>query len=469
MIIKKVIIKNLYGYLNKVIYFNPDINLIVGINGSGKTSLLNVINWLLTPSFPDLCTNEFDELSIEFNINKETYNIIGKQNQESVSLELINISKNINFEKINASIKVHPKRIFERNIDIENLKDEYRRLTPEKHEIETWNFIFNEISKPIIIGLDRNLYTEEGNEISYIEDNGMIRKRIINQNKKSPLDKVMRLSSSEYSRYKNRILDLNKRLNDKIMLSSFEETMTLDNINELLNAPKISLKQVESLEIKVKEYFAENFNDRKITHSSKIRSNDEAFTKIETYFKNLKNLLSQFNSKENKEKFDIIYITNLNQFRKIRELIKEFEDFENKAKRLYESLKQYLETINTFLRDSAKELYFEKNTSRLQFRILDKDKKIVKDNREIKDLSSGEMQILILFTFIKFNNRLGKLFVIDEPELSLHPKWQENFIDGIKTIMPPETQLIFATHSPAIVGKNKDYCKVLMPFDYDNN
>ena len=464
MIIKEVIIKNLHGYLSKHISFNSDINLIVGINGSGKTSLLNVVNWLLTPSFPDLCTNEFEELSVQFINNKEEFIITCKQTQDSLSFEIFNLSKNIEYPKINTDLKIHPRKIIDRSLNIEDLKDEYRRLTPERHEIETWNLIFHDIPKPVIIGLDRNLYTEEGNDISYVEENGIIRKRLNSIGKRSPLDKVMRLSGSEYSRYKNRILDLNRRLNDKIMLSSFEDTISIENINELLDAPRISLKQVQSLEIKVKEYFAENFRDNRIQTVSRIKNNEETFSKIETYFNNLKKLLSQFNEKDKKEKFDIIYITNLNQFRKIRELIKEFEEFETKSKRLYESLKQYLETINIFLRDSAKELYFEKNSSRLQFRILDKNKKIIKENREIKDLSSGEMQILILFTFIKFNNRLGKLFIIDEPELSLHPKWQENFIEGIKKIMPQDTQLIFATHSPAIVGKNKDYCKILMPF-----
>lgn len=464
MIINNVSIKNLYGYLNKEISFNSDINLIVGINGSGKTSLLNVINWLLTPSFPDLCTNEFDELSIEFINNKEIFQIRAKQNLKEVTIEAKNITSNFSYPKIQADLKIHPKKIDNRNIDIDNIYDDYRKLYPERHEIEGWNFMFNEVPKPIIIGLDRNLYTEEGNEISFVDDNEVIRKRLNVFSKKSPLDKVIRLSSGEYSRYKNLILDLNKRLNEKIILSSFDETIRLDNINELLNSPKISLKQVESLEVKVKEYFAENFKDRKLNHPSKKKSNEEAFKKIELYFSNLKTILLQFNSKENKEKFDILYITNLNQFRKIRELIKDFEEFESTSKRFYESLKQYLETINIFLKDSAKELYFDKNTSKLQFRIVDKNNKVVKESSDIKDLSSGEMQILILFTFIKFNNKLGKLFIIDEPELSLHPKWQENFIDGIKKIMPSETQLIFATHSPAIVGKNKHYCKILMPY-----
>ena len=462
MIIKEVSIKNLYGYLTKTIDFNDDINLIVGINGSGKTSLLNVINWLLTPSFPDLCTNEFDELSIEFIHNKEKYKIVSTQTQNEVIIQLINNNKE--YYHIQADLKIHPRKFSTRNIDLENLLDDYRRLSPEKHEIETWNFIFNEIPKPIIIGLDRNLYTEEGNEISFIEENGIIRKRINNISKKSPLDKVIRLSGIEYSRYKNKILDLNKRLNDKIMLSSFDETITVDNINELLATPKINIKQVESLEIKVREYFKENLDDGRRLHPSKLKANEEAFNKIEMYFSNLKSLIYQFSKDKASERYDILYITNLNQFKKIRELIKEFEDFESKSKKFYESLKQYLETINVFLKDSAKELYFDKYTSKLQFRILSKNGSVVKDGRDIKDLSSGEMQILILFTFIKFNNKLGKLFIIDEPELSLHPRWQENFIDGIKTIMPPDTQLIFATHSPAIVGRNKDYCKVLMPF-----
>jgi predicted ATP-binding protein involved in virulence len=42
-------IKGLYGYLDKDIDFNTDINLLVGINGSGKTSVFNLINSKLSP------------------------------------------------------------------------------------------------------------------------------------------------------------------------------------------------------------------------------------------------------------------------------------------------------------------------------------------------------------------------------------------------------------------------------------
>jgi predicted ATPase len=466
MNVTKIIIKNLYGYLNKEIEFNEDINLLVGINGSGKTSVLNALNWLLVPSFQNLCVNEYDKIEVDFNFQKENYKIVSRQNEKEVTIDLKNLSSGYDFPQIQADFKIHPKKLNRKDSLVEKLSAEYAELTAEKHEQETWNFLFNKIPNPIVIGLDRNLFTEEGEEVSYLEDhNGVIRKRLSNKSQgvKSPLEKVMRLSGSEYMRFKNKILDLNRRLNDKIMLSSFEETVTGDTINEILKSPKIPLKQVESLEIKVKEYFQENILDRKRAGSIRQKHEKESFDKIERYFSNLKAILTQVNQ-EKKEALDILYITNLNQFRKIKELIKDFEDFENKSKKFFEPLKQYLDTVNLFLKDSSKELYFDKNTSRLKFRILDKNCKSIKENREIENLSSGEKQILILFTYIKFNNKLGKLFIIDEPELSLHPRWQENFLDGIKTIMPDNTQLLFATHSPAIVGKNKSYCKVLLPY-----
>ncbi len=464
MNIKKVVIKKLYGYLNKEIEFNSDINLLVGINGAGKTSILNVVNWLLVPSLSNLCVNEFDKIEIDFSFKEQDFTIISKQNNKELTIDLKNHSSNYQYNQIQADFKLHPKEITKNNSLKEDYINEYRGLTPEKHEEETWNFLFSIIPNPIVIGLDRNLFTEEGDEITYLEDSkGILRKRG-QKNIKSPLDKVLNLSGNEYMRYKNQILDLNKRLNDKIMLSSFDETLTHESLQDIVKSPKISLNQVESLEIKVKDYFKENVIGKSTSKTLKKKlQQEEAFNKIENYFSNLKAVLSQDKHEKN-ERFNILYITNLNQFRKIKELIKEFEDFESKSKRFYNSIKQYLDTINLFLKDSSKELYFEKHASTLKFNILDKEYKIIEKGRDIETLSSGEKQILILFTYIKFNSRFGKVFIIDEPELSLHPKWQESFLEGIKTIMPSNTQLLFATHSPAIVGKNKSYCKVLLPY-----
>lgn len=52
------------------------------------------------------------------------------------------------------------------------------------------------------------------------------------------------------------------------------------------------------------------------------------------------------------------------------------------------------------------------------------------------------------------------VFIVDEPELSLHIAWQEKFVDAIREANP-KVQLILATHSPAIILDRDDACRTL--------
>ena len=80
----------------------------------------------------------------------------------------------------------------------------------------------------------------------------------------------------------------------------------------------------------------------------------------------------------------------------------------------------------------------------------------VLDNTEKNtvSLSSGEMQLVVIIIHLVFGEHQNQqsIFVIDEPELSLHISWQEKFVDAILEASPG-TQFILATHSPAIVSK----------------
>lgn len=72
---------------------------------------------------------------------------------------------------------------------------------------------------------------------------------------------------------------------------------------------------------------------------------------------------------------------------------------------------------------------------------------------DISLLSSGEQQeIILLYDFI-FRASNGGLVLIDEPEISLHIKWQRQFLDDIESIMKiNKFQVLVATHSPQIIG-----------------
>lgn len=65
-------------------------------------------------------------------------------------------------------------------------------------------------------------------------------------------------------------------------------------------------------------------------------------------------------------------------------------------------------------------------------------------------LSSGEKQILVILLTALIQNHKPAIFLMDEPEISLHFDWQKKLIAYILELNP-NAQLIIATHSPAIV------------------
>ena len=88
----------------------------------------------------------------------------------------------------------------------------------------------------------------------------------------------------------------------------------------------------------------------------------------------------------------------------------------------------------------------------------------------IEQLSSGEKQIVYRGCFLlkDVNALKGGLVFIDEPEISLHPLWQEKILNYYKSIFTDEkdvqtSQIFVVTHSPFIVhNKNRINDKVIV-------
>lgn len=73
----------------------------------------------------------------------------------------------------------------------------------------------------------------------------------------------------------------------------------------------------------------------------------------------------------------------------------------------------------------------------------------------INDLSSGEQSIVITLLGIAAEITNDSLVCIDEPEISLHPEWQEEFINLLTTTFShfKGVHFILATHSPLILSR----------------
>lgn len=80
---------------------------------------------------------------------------------------------------------------------------------------------------------------------------------------------------------------------------------------------------------------------------------------------------------------------------------------------------------------------------------------------DIIGLSSGEKQLFLRALSLKFLNVNNSIILIDEPEISLHPRWQRKIINVYENI-GKNNQLIIATHSPHIIGNvTKEQIRVL--------
>lgn len=90
----------------------------------------------------------------------------------------------------------------------------------------------------------------------------------------------------------------------------------------------------------------------------------------------------------------------------------------------------------------------------------------------ISDLSSGEKQIVFRGAFLLRNQQSakGNIVLIDEPEISLHPKWQDKIFDYYRNLFIDtnniqNSQLFIATHSQYVLKsalRNKDNTSIIL-------
>lgn len=89
----------------------------------------------------------------------------------------------------------------------------------------------------------------------------------------------------------------------------------------------------------------------------------------------------------------------------------------------------------------------------------EKKVEFVKNNQsiEIDDLSTGEKQVVFRGSQLlrNSNNLNGGVVLIDEPELSMHPKWQSKVFDYYRGLFTKNgeqsAQMFFATHSENVI------------------
>ncbi len=82
------------------------------------------------------------------------------------------------------------------------------------------------------------------------------------------------------------------------------------------------------------------------------------------------------------------------------------------------------------------------------------------ERHSVNELSSGERHILTFLALVLFEGQGRDFLIIDEPEISLNIKWQRELMALFSALLP-NTQIIVASHSPALAKRNPNYLSEL--------
>ncbi len=118
-------------------------------------------------------------------------------------------------------------------------------------------------------------------------------------------------------------------------------------------------------------------------------------------------------------------------------------DFPKNAMQIQENIDQLFAVINDMFADTGKTVDISRgNNSTLVFH---QGETVL----QLEQLSSGEKQLLLILLKVFLLNKQPAVVLMDEPEISLHLRWQREIIDKLR-MLNPACQLIIATHSPGM-------------------
>ncbi|WP_178129757.1 AAA family ATPase [Pseudomonas sp. MWU12-2319] len=445
--------KNVHEYINFEIEFNKDVNFIAGLNGSGKTTALNLISAMLAPSIEELAKIKFEEATLYLTVS------------DTISFSITATQRN-DILQLSTSALPHEQPITASLQEFRHSKD---RLSANKFRaFKIFSFISG-LPSPMFLSLDRRFIKEvtsyDSSPLSIIFE-----EKTRSTDADGSMKEALELISKKSAEFKDKQTLEDRKLRDKIILDSFHvydrnmSSMALPNSRtplELKAKQKTIKTTLISLDFKTEEFESmyDNFFDNLIglsrnvfeqfakprpeTTKSSAAAKKKGITSIPAPIRSTSVTL------ENSQSLGK-WFANSHQMARIDRLLKLIDEYEKAKTEIYRPLVKFETLVNTFLEQTDKKI---KVTNRGEVRIF-----ISEIERSLTILSSGERQILIMLAHLSLNDLLPQsgVFIVDEPELSLHISWQDMFLEAVQAA-GPDLQIILATHSPAIIGGRNEY------------
>lgn len=432
--LKSFKILGLFDRYNVELPFDKEVNIFIGENGLGKTTILNCLYYVLKKKYTQLETIPFNRIEISF--------------RNSVSPVIISKADIIAYNKRSGH------RIYDEDF-FEFLLSEFRITSNNLDTLtaEDFEYMIRRYSNmqgiPLPVARKRLLHAVEAH--SWIPNNRYIKgdekkihvlNREINENLS---ERIIYLPT--YRRIENDFSNLNIRneeLNNSEMLIRFGMSDVQKNIDTVLD-------QIRNLAV-------EGYNKMTGLLLGQYTEGDNiAYGYDEIDVGIVKIVLDRLGDKiDLTTKQDIIILIKTKKIYGYNYL--HLLNLLHKLIATYDQQKQYDDRINGFVNTCNKYLndkYFRYNPSNLTLKIYLNDTIDDQESVKLTQLSSGEKQIVSLFSKLYLESNEKSIVIIDEPELSLSIKWQQMLLPDIMRSQNCKL-LLTVTHSPFIFENEFD-------------
>lgn len=465
--IKNIIVEGLYGeFTHNIDIKEGNITLILGENGLGKTIILKMIKFLFDNELYELGNYDFKNFKISFvdnsfiEIAKDIKDSKRAFRYEEYTLHFeyttFKFVDNSDTEKGKRKVKKTLQKFSLQSNDIlEQFRGERRGPQHRRninHRIN--NAIRSFLPRPVDhIGSDRWYDINEGVMFSTQE-------LIERYSDYFPEEILEELKIKEIPDW---FINLTKSINIKLVetqrlltkLNSDEKeykNSVIQYSNQLKEIIKIKALEATTLSTKLDRTYTNRLIE-KITSTNTTSNNsiDRSLQDLEKkrLFLIMVGLLEHDD--------EAILPFNLNKGYRDNETLRDVLDIyiedSNEKLSVYTQLSEKLNTLIDIInkRFTYKKLYVNKNEG-FTFKSIRTGKEI-----PLTNLSSGEQHELVLFYELLFNTPVNSLILIDEPEISLHINWQNEFINDLREVSHLiNLKSIIATHSPDIINNNWD-------------
>jgi predicted ATP-dependent endonuclease of OLD family len=456
MKIKALKVQKAYGHLNLNLKFPSGLSFLIGINGSGKTTAIKLIEAILTPSLEQLDKIPHTSATLRLEVSGKTVSITTSVYNGKTTIKIPSLGEGSVFSYELPDFSAPISRETQAK---DTLSAAYASITAQNLNNPVLGYLHKELDMPLFLGLERRNVANHFWQSSEITD--PIQYRMALRKRDILINSVRRRIPEISGVLGSRLIDVQiviqeifseLRVEQERFATQLREQILLDAFDYQLSTTFMqSVKQ----NIRAIKQIAEK---RKHVENALRKAGlaDDNFKPLVNKFYEDISKLAHSNSSPTSHEELLELALNKPVVDRVNKLIASSERYNGEINKLWNPITRFIELVNRFFADSGKKLAIDE----IGWLYIDMGDKSGPQPLEI--LSSGERQLFVIFGHLAINREIKKagIFVIDEPEISLHLKWQEIFVSSILEANTGN-QFILATHSPAIVLDRDDRCLLL--------